>query len=219
MNNDNYSSRRAGADFAHGNDDGTPTLRAIPPAGAERIFINGHRERNRPMLKALRYLSVAALLFTGSAQATLGTLTSTTNVGDITSNANAFTRSVPAISGGGLSFVEVFNFSLSLPTALSAVGVGFGISNFDMLLSFVAPKSSFPGDPSVVSVSSLLNPGTYSLTLSGDVIGTAPGNYVLSLNALPVPEPAEWMLFASGLMLVGYMVRRRTNTLSGTPAA
>jgi hypothetical protein len=60
----------------------------------------------------------------------------------------------------------------------------------------------------------VLSPGNYSLELSG-LVGGAGGGYSLALNSIAtgvpaVPEPGEWMLFASGLILVGFMARRRS---------
>jgi hypothetical protein len=48
----------------------------------------------------------------------------------------------------------------------------------------------------------------YRFVVSGNVIGTLGGSYGGVLQAVPVPEPKDWLLMLAGIGLVGLMVER-----------
>ena len=167
------------------------------------------------MYRTLRALSLAALLFAAATSAQAITSTQTQSLGDI-SNTSFITSQNWGSSSTGIDFTNTFDFSLSTSSFLSAVANGFGVGDFNLSANFplVLNSSNAPSDPTTLSLASVLSPGNYSLVLSG-IVGGAGGGYSLALNSIAtgvpaVPEPGEWMLFASGLILVGFMARRRS---------
>jgi hypothetical protein len=139
---------------------------------------------------------LAALLFAatfGQAQALTLTIGDLLTEGPVT---------LSRVFAGDRSFIDVFNFSLSAPVAVSFDWGSTGIGD----LKLVAPEGV-----SVLAAGSLLltDPlpaGAYSASLAGTA--TAGDTYAITLSAA-VPEPGAWMLFAAGVALLGVIVRRR----------
>ena len=71
--------------------------------------------------------------------------------------------------------------------------------------------SPFPDNTSLKLASTLLNPGTYTFSLTGnagaDVSGAFTGN--VTIMAAPVPEAATWAMMLVGFAGMGLMIRRR----------
>jgi hypothetical protein len=110
------------------------------------------------------------------------------------------------------SFIDVFNFTLSGPAAVSFDWTLAGLSGVTLTppggVSVAAASGTLLTDP--------LGVGAYSASLGGTA--SADGNYAITLGAVPVPvpEPAGWMLFVAGLALVALIARRRL-TPSASP--
>lgn len=141
---------------------------------------------------------------------------------------------VGALVGSG-SFIDFFNFELGISSpSWSLSGVGLSqqqVLNFPepfpdvtilpvtfdtiQILKLTAPATwtslwtDLPGSSSV-SYSGLLDPGTYSLKVTGHANSSFGGAYVVALQAAPVPEPGEWAMILAGLGIVGIMARRRS---------
>lgn len=154
------------------------------------------------MLRLVRLLSLTVMLFAGTSAHAL------VNLGDITGDPPFHKIAFLTAS----DFTETFTFSLSSASALFANAVGFNIDDFTFTPSFTPDSSTnFPTSLDVSSSSylALLGPGSYSFSLSGSVVDPG-GKYSVSIGSIPaVPEPAEWMLFASGLAVVALIARRR----------
>jgi len=140
----------------------------------------------------------------GSAQAQtpgsifdLGTLTPTATVATDTS----------LVSTG--SFLDRFNFTLDAThhmvtgttdsTNLGSLQLGL----YDSTGALLYTGLNFHTD---------LTPGSYFTRISGDVI-TSPGQFTFSVAANP--EPAEWMLMLCGLVMAGFIARRKIGLVTG----
>src|SRR6266850_4219245 len=127
----------------------------------------------------------------------------------------------------GSTFVDIFNFSIGadhhgfLGTAVGLAPDGTPtigtISNLTLTLfagsdATGATKGSVTStNGSLIDLAGTLLAGNYSAKISGLVSGTLGGGYQFVVSANP--EPAEWMLLLAGLMVVGFMARRRTSLL------
>lgn len=69
-------------------------------------------------------------------------------------------------------------------------------------------SKSFKIGGGTTSFSALIEPGKYSLKLLGTV-GEVPSGYAGVMSAVPVPEPAEWMMILAGVAMMGFVVSRR----------
>jgi hypothetical protein len=140
----------------------------------------------------------------GSAQAqapgsifNLGTLTPTATVATDTS----------LVSTG--SFLDRFNFTLGAAnhvvtgTTDSTNLGGLQLGLYDGTGRLVYTGLNFRID---------LTPGSYYANISGDVL-TAPGKLTFSVAANP--EPAEWMLLLCGLVVAGFIARRKIGLAAG----
>ena len=72
------------------------------------------------------------------------------------------------------------------------------------------------GNPSFGSAQALIGPGTYTLRVTGNAMGTAPNSYAGTLNFAAVPEPATWAMLLLGFGILGFGMRRR-NGLQAQP--
>ena len=59
------------------------------------------------------------------------------------------------------------------------------------------------------AINTELSTGTYSLQISGTVLGSSGGLYTGGVTVSPVPEPETWGMTLSGLAAVGFMARHR----------
>ena len=128
------------------------------------------------------------------------------------------------------SFADIFNFSIGADHHgffASAVGLATNgtptigtIDNLTLTL-FAGSNATGPIEGSVTSangslidMSGALVQGNYSVGISGLLHdATLGGGYRLAVSANP--EPAEWMMLLAGLVVVAFMVRRRTSLVAG----
>lgn len=126
----------------------------------------------------------------------------------------------------GGSFVDVYNFTIGaenqtlVTSAVSYSPTGTGIvSDLTLTLyggadgtgSVLGSVSSSNG--SYIDYSNVLAAGNFSVKVSGLADGLLGGGYNFSISA--VPEPSEWMMLLAGLVVVGFMARRKTDLLAG----
>jgi hypothetical protein len=134
-----------------------------------------------------------------------------------------------AFYGSG-SFMDIYNFSVSaeqgalLASAVSYTpsGISTDITHVTALTiaiyggadgtgSVLGTASSSNG--SLLDYSNVLATGTFSAKVSGLADGLVGGGYNFSIAA--VPEPSGWMMLLAGLVVVGFMARRKTDLLAG----
>jgi len=147
---------------------------------------------------------IAATGVMGSAQAqtpgnifNLGTLTPT-----VTATTDAFA------SG---SFLDTFNFTLDATHHIvtgTTDSTNVGNLNFQLLDS--GNTLLFTG----LNLHQDLAPGDYHALISGNVI-TPPGNGQFTFKVAANPEPAEWMLLLCGLVVAGFIARRKIDLVAG----
>jgi PEP-CTERM motif len=166
-------------------------------------------------------LAVSALVLSVAAQAAdLGTLDvpSTTTFGatattGILNEIWQFTTGVPSFASASAS---------NTVSMLQGTGYLYGLTNFTATLNgmplnveTVAMQSAGPVFFQATQVLSIapvaLAAGTYSLVISGEVIGQFGGGYTatLALAAAPVPEPETYAMMLAGLAALGFLARRR----------
>lgn len=170
-----------------------------------------------PVRKLFVVIALAGMM--GSAQAApfeLGTLGSTTQ-----QNTQIFPTSEP------LAFEDIYNFTIGDLHTLLASAVGHTpegttpeeahVSNLSLSLFASADGSSLGSVSSAsgtqVDLSQNLVSGNYFLKVSGIADGSLGGAYQFSIAA--VPEPAEWMMLVAGLLLMGFIARRKTSLVAG----
>lgn len=107
------------------------------------------------------------------------------------------------------SFLDTLNFTLDA-TRYMVTGTRDSTNVSDLQL---APYDStgtllFTG----LGEHSDLTAGDYFARISGDVV-TSPGKFTFSVAANP--EPAEWMLLLCGLMVAGFIARRKMGLVPG----
>jgi hypothetical protein len=120
--------------------------------------------------------------------------------------------------------VDIYNFTIAAEyqtlatSAVSYSPTGAGnIGDLTLTLyggtdgtgSVLGTVSSSNG--SQIDYSNLLAAGSFSAKVSGLADGS--GGYNFSIAA--VPEPSEWMMLLAGLVVVGFMARRKTSLVTG----
>lgn len=165
-------------------------------------------------------LAVALLVALGTA----GAQAATYNIGTLGPTAAVGTNTVAG------SFSDILNFSITSPYALAAGAV------MDVPLSFTMPGGSTltladitgltaslyngfnaggsmistQGPNDYLSMSGVLDPGSYSLKIAGTGTGMGgAGYYTYTAFAQAVPEPESYAMFLAGLGLLGAAARRR----------
>jgi hypothetical protein len=129
----------------------------------------------------------------------------------------------------GASFADIFNFTVGatnhtiLASAVGIVSDGTPtagvISNLTLDLfagsgaTGSALETRLSADGSLIDLATVLASGDYSARISGVADGEVGGGFQFSIAA--VPEPAEWMMLLAGLVVVGFMARRKTNLVPG----
>lgn len=66
-------------------------------------------------------------------------------------------------------------------------------------------------------INTQLGAGTYSLQVSGSVLGSSGGFYNGGVTVSPVPEPETWGMTLSGLAVIGFAARRHKANRSKSP--
>jgi hypothetical protein len=176
----------------------------------------------------LKLVAAAALLFSSTAFAGLGNLPGDGSVGnpyDFGSiGSTPTTLAVTLIGTTGDPFEEYANFTIpsfssttgSAATLFLSLGghTTVDINNFLVeVWDDVHPNGSsliatFTDDGLTHALGNLA-PGQYHLDISG-VLGADLGQYAVSLQALPVPEPETYAMLLAGLGLIGFSLRRRS---------
>lgn len=171
----------------------------------------------------MKLLSKSALLTLLLASFAISAQAQSFNLGSFTAPA---TVTYGHSFGASLSnFQDDFTFSIAPQSALDSITSTInlsnvlGISNLSASLyqggNLLAQSSNisttiFPG---LTDISAVINPinvaaGSYTLEITGNVIGTSGGSYSGVLNAAPVPEPGEWSMLLSGISLLGFIAYR-----------
>jgi hypothetical protein len=111
------------------------------------------------------------------------------------------------------SFVDTFKFSVDATHhTVTGTTESKNISNLQLALFDSAGTLLFTG----VNLNANLTPGAFSARISGDVV-SSPATLTFSVAANP--EPEEWMLLLSGLLLAGFVARRKIGLAAGAPAS
>lgn len=108
----------------------------------------------------------------------------------------------------GAVFDVPFDFQLSEAATLSG--------DFSSILSSIKFKEfSITDSDSVVvntsavpSFSVFLQAGSYKLGVEGSILSN-PAGFAGLMSAVPIPEPAEWMMILAGVAMMGVVVSRR----------
>ena len=162
-------------------------------------------------------LAAIATLAAGSAHATtifVGPNASTTTFG----------HTSPGVLGGS-SFSDTFTFTLAHAGDISGTisspynKIKLGKKTLTQNLAFITVQLdstpwTFTTNGAGISASGGMaqhkfNPGTHTVTVSGQNLGNTMSNYTAVLNFLPVPEPATWGMLIMGFGLLGVAARRR----------
>ena len=131
---------------------------------------------------------------------------------------------------GAGSFMDVFNFTVGatnqtvtsstvtlgpdgMPTLTAVTGLKYEL--FSGLNALGTPLSTdiLPINSGQLDLTVLLTPGDFSTRISGTA-GSLGGGFGLSIAAHS-PEPAEWMMLLAGLVVVGFIARRKTSLIAG----
>jgi hypothetical protein len=114
-------------------------------------------------------------------------------------------------------FSDKWDFSLdkAAQTAIGVQGVdfdfGFGNTQIDNLLFALLNQegTEIANGDGGTSIIELLDPGAYTLQISGDVVGSIGGQYSGALTIANVPLPSAILLFVTGLSGFLLVSRRR----------
>lgn len=131
------------------------------------------------------------------------------------SQADSITSTINLASGGfniDLKNLDVQLFNFSNSNTLPYLS-GNGMGDADGVTS-VKISAGGTGTTEVLRTTSPLNAGTYVLQVRGLVDGSNGGTYTGSLNIAPVPLPAAGLLLLSGLAGLGFMGRRRRESVA-----
>jgi hypothetical protein len=146
---------------------------------------------------------IAATGVMGSAQAqTSGNIF---NLGTLTPTVTATTDTFA--SG---SFLDTFNFTIGTThTVFTGTTESSNVANLQFQLLDSGNTLLYTG----LNLSGYLSPGNYYALISGNV--ASPGNGAFTFSVAANPEPAEWMMLLAGLVVVGFMARRKTSLVAG----
>jgi hypothetical protein len=121
--------------------------------------------------------------------------------------------------GPSTSFSDSFTFDLTQGNSFVSIvqqiilSPSYGITG--LTLHLVGPMIDQIYSPigNFLSTGTMsLGAGTYVATVGGTTTGTQGGIYQIQM-ATTVPEPSEWMMMLAGLILVGFMVKRRSDLI------
>jgi hypothetical protein len=111
------------------------------------------------------------------------------------------------------SFLDRFNFTVDATNHIvTSTTESTNVANLQLALLDSTGTLLFTG----LNLNASLTPGNFSALISGNVV-SSPGTFTFSVAANP--EPAEWMLLLSGLLLAGFVARRKIGFVAGAPAS
>lgn len=145
----------------------------------------------------------------------------TFNLGTLSPTVQTYTD----IFGAG-SFADIFNFTVDASNnVVSTNTIGLASDGTVSLTSVTGLQlelfSGFNAAGTTPLYTGLnldaafLTPGDFSTRISGTA-GPLGGGFQFSIAA--TPEPAEWMLMLAGLVLLGFVARRKIGFVAGAPA-
>ena len=162
-------------------------------------------------MKLLKNL-LAVIAATGA----MGSAQAQTDLGALTP-----TQSIRTDFGAsGTSFADLFTFSVDSTnhiftgstTAFAPPGVtGTSITGLQFVLRDSMGKELFTG---ASLIDTALTPGSFSMLVTGKADGVSGGGFRLAV-ASHNPEPAEWMLMLCGLVVAGFIARRKIGLAAG----
>jgi len=175
------------------------------------------------MKKAL-YAAILVAMGGYMAPASAVTISTTTNLGDLTGLAANIGNSFGSAAYGS-SFSDLYTFDLN--TVSQSVGttvtidltvgpLNFQLSNMAIQLTDSTGATTYAMDNTMdaskaLQLSATLASGTgYRFLVTGDVTGNIGGAYGGVLQAAPIPEADAYAMMLAGLGLVGFMARRRS---------
>ena len=158
-------------------------------------------------MKLLKNLLVVIATAGAMASAQAQTPGNTFNLGTLTPTVTATTDTFA--SG---SFLDTFNFTLdSTNHIVQGTTNSTNVSNLTLGLYDSLGTLLFTG----LNLNDDLTPGNYHALISG-AVGTGAGNGQFTFSvAAHSPEPAEWMLMLCGLVVAGFIARRKIGLVAG----
>jgi len=178
---------------------------------------------------------IAAIAIIGSAQAQ--TAGQTFDLGTVTATSSP-TYPTPAVQqfydasgiAGAVTFADIVNFTIGPDHDFRAWLGGYirpdvpywaaHVSNMTATLydgadgtGSALATTSFSWGGYQGQIGNVLADGVHSLRVSGTADGAAGGGFTLSVAANP--EPAEWMLLLCGLVVAGFIARRKIGLAAG----
>jgi hypothetical protein len=120
----------------------------------------------------------------------------------------------------GTSFSDLFTFTIDSSnniftgstTPFAPPGVtGTSITGLQFVLKNSQGMTLFTGTSLIDAV---LTPGGFSMLVTGKADGVSGGGFQLAAAAHN-PEPAEWMLMLCGLVVAGFIARRKIGSATG----
>ncbi len=127
-------------------------------------------------------------------------------------------------SGAG-SFDHIFTFNLSTRNDVVSIAVTNDFGKFNIngaalqLWKETSVDGNYTNDTSVESFAfdsssvgmdfGKLEPGNYYYEITGTVLGSKGGSYILDSYISPVPEPETYAMLLAGLGMIGFSLRRR----------
>jgi len=161
------------------------------------------------LLKHLLVVVIAATGVIGSARAQ--TQGHTFDLSTITPAGNSFSDSFP--SG---SFVDTFTFTVDANNHIITGGVTAASNVSGGTLALFNDSNGhvqvFSGSPAPQTAD--FAPGNYSGQLSGSVADPKAGSGSFTFSVAANPEPAEWALLLCGLVVAGFIARRKISLVA-----
>lgn len=118
-----------------------------------------------------------------------------------------------AVAFGATDIDHRYSLRLSAPTSFNAHIASFGFDELRFVVELSLPTGGWIKGYDVMSNSFDTGP---EYLPAGDLLarvvgtGVAPASaYNLTMYALPVPEPSQWLLMGAGLMIVAFIAKRR----------